>query len=42
MNELERKLKQLQTEGFESVGITQCLNWVHEIKKDKRIKRLKL
>lgn len=40
MKELEKKLKELQSRGYENIGITQVLNWMAEIKRDSRSKRL--
>lgn len=41
MKELENKLKELQKKGYEQVTIIQVLNWMYEIKRKNRIKKLK-
>ena len=40
MKELEKKLKQLQKDGYEQVTIIQMLNLMREIKREVRIKRM--
>ena len=40
MKELEKKLKQLQKDGYEQVTIMQMLNLISEIKREARIKRM--
>lgn len=42
MKALEKKLKELQQNGYEQVSIIQVLNWMYEIKNANRIKRYKL
>ena len=39
MKELEKKLKELQKQGYENIGIIQVLQWMHEIKRENRLKR---
>ncbi len=39
MKQLIKKLKQLKSDGYEVVNITQLLNWMEEIKRDNRLKR---
>lgn len=40
MRELEKKLKELQKQSYETVSIVQVLNWMSEIRREKRIKKL--
>ena len=40
MRALEKKLKQLQKDGYEQITIIQVLNWMSEIKRESRIKRI--
>lgn len=40
MKELEKKLKELQKLGFEQITIMQVLNWMHEIRRNNRAKKL--
>lgn len=40
MKELEKKLKQLQKDGYEQVTIIQVLNWMYEIKRNVASKRI--
>ena len=42
MKQLEKKLKELQSNGYEQVTIIQVLRWMHEIKLDNRVRRLGL
>lgn len=39
MKQLENKLRELQKQGYENIGITQVLQWMAEIKRDNRLKR---
>lgn len=41
MKQLEKKLKELQKQGYEQVTIMQILNWMSEIKRDNRMKKIK-
>ncbi len=41
MKKLEAKLKDLQKQGYETVGINQILQWMAEIYRDTRFKRLR-
>lgn len=41
MRELEKKLKELQKSGYEQVTINQLLNWISQIRREKRSNRLK-
>lgn len=38
MNDLEKKLKDLQNRGYENIGIHQVLQWIADIKRDNRLK----
>lgn len=40
MKALEKKLKQLQKDGYEQVTIMQVLNWMSEIRRESIIKRI--
>lgn len=39
MKELEKKLKQLQKDGYEQVTINQILQWMYEIRRENRFRR---
>jgi len=39
MKKLEKKLKDLQKQGYENIGIGQVLAWMAEIQRDARFKR---
>jgi len=39
MKNLEKKLKELQSKGYENIGINQVLLWIAEIKRDNILKR---
>lgn len=39
MRELEKKLKELQINGYENIGINQVLMWIAEIKRENILKR---
>jgi len=39
MKELEKRLKELQKQGYETISITQALQWMAEIKRENRLKR---
>lgn len=39
MKQLEKKLKELQKQGYENIGINQVLLWMAEIKRANRLKR---
>lgn len=41
MNELEKRLKELQKQGYEQIDIIQVLIWISAIKRDNRVKRIK-
>jgi hypothetical protein len=38
MKELEKKLKDLQKNGYETVSISQVLSWISEIRRENRLK----
>lgn len=38
MKDLEKKLKDLQKSGYETITIQQVLQWMAEIKRDNRLK----
>ena len=38
MKELEKKLKDLQASGYDTVGIIQVLQWITEIKRENKLK----
>ena len=38
MRELEKKLKELQKQGYENIGIYQVLQWMYDIKRENRLK----
>jgi hypothetical protein len=40
MKQLEKKLRELQKDGYENIGINQVLQWMAEIKRDNRFKRV--
>ena len=40
MKELEKRLKDLQKNGYEQVDITMLLNWMSDIRKDAKIKAI--
>lgn len=42
MKQLEKKLKELQKHGYEQVTIVQVLQWMYEIKRENRIRRIEL
>jgi hypothetical protein len=42
MRELEKKLKNLESQGYETISIAQVLKWMRDIQSDARIKRLGL
>lgn len=39
MKKLEKKLKELQKQGYENIGINQILQWMAEIQRDARLAR---
>ena len=41
MKQLENKLKELQKYRYENVGINQVLQWIAEIKRENRVKRVR-
>ena len=41
MKKLEKKLKELQKNGYEQVSIIQILNWISDIKRENRINKTK-
>ena len=38
MKELEKKLKDLQKSGYETINISQVLQWMAEIKRENQLK----
>ena len=42
MNELEKKLRDLQKQGYEQVTIADVLNWMSNIRREAYIRRNKL
>jgi hypothetical protein len=40
MNELKKKLKELQKQGYEQVTISQVLEWMSNIKLEAKVKRI--
>ena len=40
MNELKKKLKELQKAGYEQVTIIQVLNWMNNIRMDAKVRRI--
>ena len=40
MNELEKKLIELQKQGFETISIIQVRNWMSNIRREATIKRI--
>lgn len=40
MKQLEKKLKELQKQGYEQVTIIQLLNWIYDIQRENRLKRV--
>lgn len=42
MKELEKKLKNLERQGYEQINISQVLTWIYQIQSDARVKRLGL
>ena len=38
MKELEKRLKELQKQGYENIGIIQVLQWMSDIKRENRLK----
>jgi hypothetical protein len=40
MKELEKRLKELQKSGYETISIIQVLQWMAEIKRENRLKSL--
>jgi len=40
MKELEKKLKVLQKQGYEQINISQVIQWMYEIKRNNRVKRI--
>jgi hypothetical protein len=41
MKQLEKKLKELQKQGYEQVTIVQLLNWINDIQRENRLKRFR-
>lgn len=41
MKQLEKKLKELQKQGYEQVTIIQMLNWIYDIQRENRLKRVR-
>ncbi len=41
MKQLEKKLKELQKQGYEQVTIIQLLNWIYDIQRENRLKRVR-
>ncbi len=42
MNKLEKRLKELQSQRYETVTIIQVLQWINEIRRENRLKRHKI
>lgn len=40
MKQLEKKLKELQQQGYEQVTIMQVLNWMSDIKRNNRANKI--
>ena len=40
MKELEKRLKDLQKQGYEEIGIIQVLNWISDIRREAVIKQI--
>ncbi len=40
MKELEKRLKELQKSGYETISIIQVLQWMVEINREKKLKSL--
>lgn len=38
MKQIEEKLKDLQKQGYETIGISQVLQWIAEIKRENNLK----
>jgi hypothetical protein len=41
MKQLEKKLKDLQKQGYEQITIIQMLNWIYDIQRENRLKRVR-
>jgi hypothetical protein len=41
MKQLEKKLKELQKQGYQQVTIGQLLDWIYCIRRDNRLKRVR-
>lgn len=41
MKQLIDRLKELQKQGYENIGIQQVLQWANDIKRENRLKRAK-
>ena len=41
MRQLEKKSKELQKQGYDNISIGQVLQWMAEIKRDNRLKRVR-
>ena len=39
MSEIEKKLKELQKQGYETVTINDVLRWINEFARERRLKR---
>jgi hypothetical protein len=40
MKELEKRLKELQKSGYETISISQVLQWIAEINRENKLKSL--
>jgi hypothetical protein len=40
MKELEKKLKKLLADGYETILISQVIEWIYNIKRDSKAKKL--
>ena len=40
MKELQKKLKQLQKDGYETISIVQIFNWMSDIRRERKMKIL--
>lgn len=41
IKQLGKKLKELQKQGYEQVTIIQLLNWIYDIQRENRLKRVR-
>ena len=40
MKELEKKLKALKKQGYEQINISQVIQWMYDIKRNNRVKKI--